>query len=348
LREQDASVIGEYESHGRVHAGARDEVLDAAHQAWLEGRSEGRSVVVMAADHATVDQLAMRARAARVAAGQVEQEGIAIGDQVVGVGDEVVTTKNDRRLVSRSGAWVRNGDRWQVLDRRPDGSIVLGSLGGRGKVNVPSEYARDNMALAYAGTVHKAPGITTDVAVLVVDKATTAEHLYVGLTRGRVRNLACAVTEPLDDGHRHLPAPTANDVLAAALSRSGAELSAIETVRSVLSHSNDVGVLRAVLTDALGRVDALAGRDQTREIELLQRKMGGEATGPVEGVTRLRALLDAQRARSDWLEAHPEVVAYVLDLAQRLRGEELRRALGGPTGPRADHALVPLGSSPEL
>jgi hypothetical protein len=84
----------------------------------------------------------------RVAAGEVEQEGIAIGDQVVGVGDEVVTTKNDRRLVSSSGAWVRNGDRWQVLVRRPDGSLVLGSLDGRGKVNVPSEYVRDNMALA--------------------------------------------------------------------------------------------------------------------------------------------------------------------------------------------------------
>jgi hypothetical protein len=52
--------------------------------------------VVIAADHDTVDQLAMRARADRVAAGQVEPGGINIGNQTVGVGDEIVTTHNDR------------------------------------------------------------------------------------------------------------------------------------------------------------------------------------------------------------------------------------------------------------
>lgn len=139
LRDQDASVIAEYEAHGRVRAGSREEALDAAHQAWLEARADGRSVVVMAADRATVDQLAMRARAARVAAGEVAQVGTPIGDQVVGVGDEVVTTKNDRRLVSNSGAWVRNGDRWQVLGSLPDGSLLLSSLDGRGKVNLPCD-----------------------------------------------------------------------------------------------------------------------------------------------------------------------------------------------------------------
>jgi conjugative relaxase-like TrwC/TraI family protein len=347
LREQDASVIAEYEAHGRVRAGNREEVLDGAHEAWLKARADGRSVAVMAADHTTVDQLAMRARAARVAAGEVDQDGIAIGNQVVGVGDEVVTTKNDRRLVSNSGAWVRNGDRWQVLGRRPDGSLLLASLDGRGKANVPGDYVRDNMALAYAVTVHKAQGITTDEAVMVVDKATTAEHLYVGLTRGRARNLACAVTEPLDDGHRARRAPTAHDVLAAALGRSGAELSAIETVRSVLGHSQDVRVLRAVLSDALGRVDALAGRDRTTAIEQLQRKMGCEATGPVEAES-LRVLQDAQRARSDWLEAHPEVVTYVLDLAERVRRTELRRALIEASTPRADNTLSVLHEGPEM
>ncbi|MGH9106355.1 MAG: AAA family ATPase [Acidimicrobiales bacterium] len=127
LRGQDASVVAEYEAHGRVLAGSREEALDAAHEAWLKARADDRSVVVMAADHATVDQLAMRARAARVAACEVEEAGSPIGNQVVGVGDEVITTKNDRRLVSNSGAWVRNGDRWQVLGRRRDGSFLLTS-----------------------------------------------------------------------------------------------------------------------------------------------------------------------------------------------------------------------------
>jgi conjugative relaxase-like TrwC/TraI family protein len=349
LRDQDASVIAEYEAHGRVLAGSRSDALDAAHEAWLKARSDGRSVVVMAADHATVDQLAMLARAARVAAGEVEEVGSPIGNQVVGVGDEVVTTKNDRRLVTNSGAWVRNGDRWQVLGRRPDGSLLLASLDGRGKVNLPCDYVRENVALAYGMTVHKAQGLTTDEAVLVVDRATTAEHLYVGLTRGRMSNLVVVVTEPLDDGHRHFPAPIAHDVLAAALGHNGAEQSATEAVCSVLSHSQDVGVLRAVLADALRRMDDLAGHDRSGEIELLQRKMGGDAQdrGPTDD-KRMRAFIDAQRARSEWLDAHPEVVSYVLDLARRVRGEELRRALGGPVEPRVDRALIPWESSPEL
>jgi conjugative relaxase-like TrwC/TraI family protein len=204
LRERDASVINEYEVHGRVRAGTREEAIESAHEAWLKARADGRSVVVMAADHATVDQLAMRARAARAAAGEVEEAGIALGNQVVGTGDEVVTTRNDRRLVTNAGAWVRNGDRWQVLGRGSDGSLLLASLDERGKVNLPGDYVRENVALAYAVTVHKAEGLTTDEAVLVVDKATTAEHLYVGLTRGRELNLACVACEPPDDGHRHL------------------------------------------------------------------------------------------------------------------------------------------------
>lgn len=348
LRDQDASVIAEYEAHDRVRAGNREEALDAAHHAWLEARADGRSVVVMAADHTTVDQLAMRARAVRVAAGEVEEAGTPVGNQVVGGGDEVVTTKNDRRLVSNSGAWVRNGDRWQVLGRRPDGSFLLASLDGRGKVNVPGDYVRENVALAYAVTVHKAQGLTTDEALLVVDRATTAEHLYVGLTRGRTSNLAVVVTEPLDDGHRHFPAPTAHDVLVAALGRSGAERSATEVRRSVLSHSQDVGVLRAVLADALRQVDVLAGHDRTREIELLQRKMGSaDAAGRAEA-ERLKALLDAQRARSEWLEAHPEVVDYVLDLARLVRGEELRKAFGYASTPQAGNTVSPWPKGPEL
>ena len=70
----------------------------------------------MAADHDSVDSLAMRARAVRVAAGEVAARGIVVGSQVVGVGDEVVTTQNDRRLLTSRRAWVRNGDRWVVQD----------------------------------------------------------------------------------------------------------------------------------------------------------------------------------------------------------------------------------------
>ena len=343
LRESDTSVLAEYEGRGRALAGDRQEALDAAHEAWSKARAEGRSVVVMAADHATVDVLAMRARAARTALGEVEQAGIAVGKQVVGTGDEVVTTRNDRRLVTSSGAWVRNGDRWQVLGRRPDGSLLLGSLDARGKVALPGEYVRENVALAYAVTVHKSQGLTTDQAVLVVDQATTAEHLYVGLTRGRQHNLACVACEPMDDGHRRPLAPSAADVLRAALGRRGAELSATETSRAALSrHPDDQASLRAALAEALRQVDALAGRDRSKEIVALRRRAARHA-GASElagGAERLSTLAAAQRARSEWLGAHPEVVAYVVDLRRRVRTAGQRGAYiaaGSPDHGSRDH-----------
>ena len=143
LRHADPSVIDEYCQRGRVRSAQRNQALDQAHEAWRQARVEGRSVVVMAADRDTVDQLAMRARAARVSTGEVEAAGITLGSQTVGVGDEIVTTHNDRRLVTTTGAWVRNGDRWTVEQRTSAGALRLCSLDGRGVVTVPGDYVRD-------------------------------------------------------------------------------------------------------------------------------------------------------------------------------------------------------------
>ena len=248
LRTGDHSVIDEYIEHGRVASGDRDRTLDAAHQAWIDARQQGRSVVVMAADRDTVDQLALRARAARVAAGQVEPSGIQVGHQTVGTGDEIVTTRNDRRLTTTTGAWVRNGDRWQIRHRTRTGALQLSSLDGRGTVTLPGDYVANHVALAYAVTVHKAQGITVDEAVLVVDRATTAEHLYVGMTRGRRHNQACVVTEAAGDEHTRREPPAATEVLAGALRKTSNEKSATETLRDELDqHSHSTGHQAAIL-----------------------------------------------------------------------------------------------------
>ena len=236
LRRGDPTVIDEYIDRNRVQSGNRDQALDAAHQAWLDARAAGRSVVVMAADHDNVDQLAHRARAHRVDANQVEPGGIVVGNQTIGVGDEIVTTRNDRRMVTTTGAWVRNGDRWQVTRRSRRGALQLSSLDGRGDVTVPGAYVQEHVALGYAVTVHKGQGVTTDEAVLVVDRATAAEHLYVGMTRGRQYNLACVVTEAAGDEHQRNQPPTARQVLIGAVRKTSNEKSATETLRNELDH----------------------------------------------------------------------------------------------------------------
>jgi conjugative relaxase-like TrwC/TraI family protein len=253
LRAGDRSVIGEYIDQGRVRSGEGDQVLDTAHQAWLEARAAGRSVMVMATDHDTVDQLALRARAARVAAGLVEPDGLVVGVQTVGVGDEIVTTGNDRRLVTTAGGWVRNGDRWQITARGPSRSLELASLHGRGQVTLPGSYVGQHVTLAYAVTVHKAQGVTVDQGVLVVDPSTSAEHLYVGMTRGRHHNLACVNIEPRGDEHQHREPRTASHVLAAALQPSSSEIPATQTLRDELDHTARSSGLCATIIDGLGR-----------------------------------------------------------------------------------------------
>ncbi len=256
LRRGDPTVIDEYLDRERVRSGDREQAVDAAHRAWLEGRQAGRSVVVMAADHETVDQLALRARAHRVDAGQVEAGGINLGNQTVGVGDEIVTCHNDRRLVTTTGAWVRNGDRWQVTARSRRGALQLSSLHGRGTVTVPGAYVAEHVALGYAVTVHKGQGVTTDEAVLVVDRATSAEHLYVGMTRGRQHNLACVVTEPAGDEHQRKVPPTAGEVLAGALRKTSNEKSATETLRDERHLHEDRAAPRKAIIESLRQSDA--------------------------------------------------------------------------------------------
>ena len=307
LRAGDAGVLADYQAHHRVCAADRSATLDAAHAAWASARAHGRSVVVMATDHDTVNRLALRARAARIAEGAVVANGIRAGEQTVGIGDEVVTTLNNRRLVTTAGAWVRNGDRWQILELRGDGSVLLDSLDGRGRVIAPAGYVADNLSLAYAVTVHKGQGLTVDEAILVVDDATAAEHLYVGMTRGRQTNRAFVVCEAVDSDHGAGRVPSAYDVLAAALRRSANERSATETHGSAIGLVDDLRTLQAALEEARRHVDAAAGPDRKAEIDRLRRQTAhAQITGAVtDAETRLTELsTERQRALAELVRAH--------------------------------------------
>ena len=49
--------------------------------------------------------------------------------------------------------------------------------------------------LGYAVTAHRAQGITTDTARVLVEPTTTRENLYVVMTRGRESNLAYVILD---------------------------------------------------------------------------------------------------------------------------------------------------------
>ncbi|MFD1505049.1 hypothetical protein ACFSBG_05110 [Georgenia yuyongxinii] len=70
-------------------------------------------------------QLNERARAERLRDHETSPgRDVALMDTArASTGDLVITRRNDRKLRTGRTGWVRNGDRWTVIDVRRDGSI---------------------------------------------------------------------------------------------------------------------------------------------------------------------------------------------------------------------------------
>ena len=78
-----------------------------------------------------------------------------------------------------------------------DGGLhVLGPTGHRA---LPAGYVHQHVELAYATTAHGAQGETVHTAHTVVGESTGAAAAYVGMTRGRQRNIAHLVADTLDE-----------------------------------------------------------------------------------------------------------------------------------------------------
>ena len=172
-------------------------MIDRAFRAWMDARENDTSLLLMAGDNATADELSRRCRAELVARGWVARDGVRIATGTASRGDEIVTLQNDRKLRAPRGEFVRNGTRWQVVGTSDDGSMRVASVENGGMVTLPPEYVREHVALGYALTVHKCQGKTVDRAVVLVDEKMTAAQLYVAMSRGREAN--CAFVTLSDD-----------------------------------------------------------------------------------------------------------------------------------------------------
>jgi hypothetical protein len=72
LRTGDADALDYYSSHGRIRCGSLQAMTEAAYDRWKADMTAGQTTIMTAATSASVTTLAARARADRVAAGQVE------------------------------------------------------------------------------------------------------------------------------------------------------------------------------------------------------------------------------------------------------------------------------------
>ncbi|MFS2242757.1 ATP-dependent DNA helicase [Microbacterium sp. OR16] len=184
-RERALVVAGELAEHGHVdrvehHDAARERMIDA----YFDWHARGRRVTLVSGTNAEADTINDAIQQRRVDQGDLDVRVAAwgIGQQRILVGDTVQTRRNDRLTgVENRAKWIVRGIRNEYL------SLV--SVSDSGEVaRVSTEYAREHLQLAYASTVHGVQGDTADASVVGPD--VDAAGLYVGLTRGRLSNVA--------------------------------------------------------------------------------------------------------------------------------------------------------------
>ena len=242
LRDGHRVAADAYLEKDRVVAAPRDTALDRLQAAWAEDVQRGLTSLMVAADQSSVTDLNTRAHQARVRDGAVtfptRYARILHDDTHAGVGDQILTRRNQRRLTSTDGGWVKNGDRWTVTAVGDDGSLTVRGLGRHGRagrtVTLPCTYVDQHVQLGYAVTAHRAQGTTVDTTHAYVSDSTTREALYVMATRGRHSNRLyvdtddhLAVTDTIDDD----PTWRGREVLRHAITTSAADVSATLTAR---------------------------------------------------------------------------------------------------------------------
>lgn len=271
LRRGEVEVISTYMRQKRVCEGLTDEMLDRAYEAWRADCSAGKASILVTESSHAVRALNERARAERLLLdGAVDGREIPLAaGNSASIGDVVITRRNDRTLRTSRGGWVKNGDRWRVVDIRRDGSMLVDRLDPRrrGKTVLPAEYVCENVDLGYAVTAHRAQGITVHTSHVVVTPSTTRENLYVSMSRGRESNIAYVALDQPDESHS-TPEPddvTARTVLFGVLQHSGASMSAHQTMEAEYAIHGGIDRLAAEVET----IAADAQRD--RFVELLRR-----------------------------------------------------------------------------
>ena len=254
LRDGDTAALDFYQQHNRIVGGSREAMIEAAYQGWRTDVLAGKTSLMAAATNQDVTALNTRARADRIAAGQVAADGVALRDgSQAGVGDWIVTRRNDRRMTVCSGRdFVKNGDTWTVTGHRDDGSLIAKHQGHNGHAILPADYVRAHVELAYATTTNRTQGSTVDTAHPLITGEMTRENLYVIATRAREHTTLYVATHQvpgLDPDH-HLDAVSidpnayaAREVLEHVITRETADLSATETIRQAQNDATNLSVL---------------------------------------------------------------------------------------------------------
>jgi len=188
LRDGRPEALGFYLDRRRVHVGDPTTTLDAVFNAWQADRNHSVDAIMLAPTRELVSRLNQRAQDHRLAGDAPgRQVELADGNQAR-VGDLVITRRNERRLHITATDWVKNGDRWTILNQTRTGGLTARHMRNGCTVTLPADYVGTFVELGYATTVHTAQGVTADTMHGVVTGEESRQQLYTMLTRGRTAN----------------------------------------------------------------------------------------------------------------------------------------------------------------
>jgi hypothetical protein len=285
LRAGDASVLAEYDQHGRITGGEPEQMTDAAAAAYVALSLDGTDTLLMAANHDLRRELSRRIRDDLIHLGMVDAgSAVRIADRTeTSVGDLIVCTKNDHSVqAGEPGRSLANGDLLRIEALTPDGLLVRRALdadprtGQRRWTDRNFLYADySDCELGYAVTDHVAQSCTVHTGLAVITGTEDRQHAYVALTRGTDTNTAYVFTlspKIADPAPGPRPAPElarydrrrtaecegelapvgqgaatgdALGVLSDVLERDGQQLSALQTQQQAFSNADHLAILHA-------------------------------------------------------------------------------------------------------
>jgi conjugative relaxase-like TrwC/TraI family protein len=334
-----ADAVAMLADAGRVVTADNADLLRARLVAeWAEHYAAGLDCVILTLRRSDAETLNALARAAL---DRPTGPQIVAGGREFAVGDRVIALRNRRRLGLLNG--VRGTvERVDVESRALDVRLDTG-----GVVRVPSWYLDEGwLAHGYAFTIHKAQGLTCDVAFLVGDDHLYAEAGYTGLSRARLENRLYVVDAQPDDELAHGAEVDAADPLAAAtmaMSRSRAKQLALDVDPAAADVAalaeRDLDELRAERDTLARRIDndvaplrtaAATVAAEHYDVRQQLRALPADAARRGELVERLAALdtrrRDIAAATAAWNDDHADDRARLKMLVRACRAVARRAA----------------------
>jgi DNA primase catalytic core len=259
LREGKTEALGFYLDRDRVHVGDLATMTEDVFAAWQADRAEGLDAIMLAPTRDLVSELNQQARAHRLDSVDPAEVGparrLADGNEA-SIGELIITRENDRRLRTSATDWVKNGDRWTVLEIHDGGDLTVQHTQHGRTVRLPSDYVAKATELGYACTVHTAQGVTADTMHALATGTESRQQLYTMMTRGAHANHV--YLEVVGDGDPHsvihptLVRPlTPTDILESMLARDDAPRSATSLIREQADPATRLGEASQRYLDSL-------------------------------------------------------------------------------------------------